>query len=65
MIAQYEEIHKIHNQLSEDNSKLVTAHQHTTDVRRSHLTDIHRTDGRGESNTNTAYHTIEIKHDEQ
>ena len=65
MVAQDEEVHEVDHQLTEDDGKLVTRYQHAADVRRCHLADIHRTDGRSQSYTNTADDTVEVEHDEQ
>ena len=65
MVAQNEEVHEIHHQLTEDNGELVPADEHASDVRGCHLTDIHRTDSRGETHTDTTDHTVEVEHDQQ
>ena len=65
MIAQDEEVNEIDHQLTKDNGKLVPTDKHTTDIGRRHLTDIHRTDGRGKSHADTADHPIYIKGNKQ
>lgn len=65
MIPKNEEVDEINHQLTEDDSKLVPADQHTTDVARRNLTDIHRTYSRCQTHTDTANHTIEVEHDEK
>ena len=65
MVAQDEEVDEVHHQLTKDNGELVPRHEHASDVRGSHLTDIHRTDGRSQSHADTTNHTIDVEHDEQ
>ena len=65
MIAQDNEIYEIHNQLTEDNRKLVPRNQSTADIRRSNLSNIHRTYSRCQTHTYTSEHTIEIESPEQ
>ena len=65
MVAEDEEVHEVNHQLTEDNGKLVPRHEHTSYIRGSHLTDIHRADGRGQTYADTTDHTVDVKHDQQ
>ena len=65
MRAHDDEVDKVNHQLTEDDGKLVPAYQHTADVARSHLADIHRTDGRSHTHTDTAEHAIEVEHHQE
>ena len=65
MVAQDEEVHKVDHQLTEDDGELVPRDEHTSYIRRRHLADIHRADGRSQAYSDTADHTIEVEHDEK
>ena len=45
MGTHYDEIDEVNHQLTEDDGKLIAAHQHTAHIARSDFADIHRTDG--------------------
>ena len=62
MRSEDDEVDEIHHELSEDNRKLVPADEHSADIARCHLADIHRTDGRRHSYTEAAKHTVGIEH---
>ena len=65
VVTQDEEVDEIDNQLTEDDGKLVPRDKHAPDVRRSHLADIHGTDGGGQAYANAADDAVDIEHDEQ
>ena len=65
VVAQDEEVNEVHNQLAEDDGKLVPRDQHTSDIGRCYLADIHRADGRRQTYTDASNDTINIEHDEQ
>ena len=60
-----DEIDEVNHQLTEDDGKLIAAHQHTAHIARSDFADIHRTDGRSHTNTDTTQHTIEVEYHQQ
>ena len=61
VLTKYHEVDKINYKLAEDDSKLVPADKHTTNLIRSYLTDVHRTDGRCQAYANTTDDTIDIE----
>ena len=61
MAAQNQEIHKVDYQLAEDNRKLIPRNQCSSNIARSDFSDIHRTDGRCQSNPYTAQNPVEIE----
>ena len=65
MGTQDKEVDEIDHQLTEDDGKLVPAHQHTADMRGRYLSYIHRTDGGCQSHTYTTDDTVDIEHDKQ
>ena len=65
MVTQNEEVHEVDHQLTEDNGKLVPADEHSSDIRRCHLTDIHRADSRSQSYADTTDDAIDIEYKEQ
>lgn len=65
MVAHNQEIHEVYYQHTEDDSKLVTRYKRSTNIRRSNFSNIHRTDCRSQSNTDTAQNTIQIKSNQQ
>ena len=65
MLAEDEEVDEVDHQLSEDDGKLVPRHEHASDVRRCHLADIHRADGRCQSYADAADDAVDVEGDEQ
>ncbi len=65
MFAHDDEVDEVNHQLTEDDSKLVPAYEHSADVAWGNLTDIHRTDSRSHTHTDTTEHTVEIEDNEQ
>jgi beta-glucosidase len=59
--AKDDEVDEIDHQLAEDNGKLVPRYQHSTDIRRCHLADIHRADSRCQTHANTANDTVNVE----
>ena len=65
MVAQDEEVDEINYQLTEDDGELVPRNEHAADVRRSHLADIHRANGRSQTHADTANDTVKVEHNQQ
>ena len=65
VVAEDEEVDEVDDELSEDDGKLVPRDEHAADVAGCHLADVHRTDGRGQSDADAANDAIDVEHDEQ
>ena len=65
VVAQNQEVDKVHNQLSEDDGKLVPRHQRTTYVAGCYFGDVHGADGRCQTYTYTTQYAVEVEGDEQ
>ena len=65
MVAQNEEIDEIDYQLTKDNGKLVPRYKHAADIGGSHLANVHRADGRGQTYANATDDAVDIEHHEQ
>ena len=65
VVAQDEEVDEVNHQLTEDDGKLVPRDEHASDVRGSHLADVHRADGRGQTYADTTDDAVDVEHDEQ
>ena len=65
MISHNDEIDKIDHQLTEDDSKLIPTYQHTTYITWCDFSNIHRTNSRSHTYTDTTQDTIEVENDKQ
>ena len=65
MVAHNQEVDEVNHQHTEDNGKLVTRYQCSTNIRGCNFCDVHRTYGRGKTYTDTAQYAIQIECDEQ
>ena len=60
-----DEVYEIYHKLSEDDGKLVPAYKHAADVAWGNLADIHRTDGRCHTHSDTSENAVEVEYDKK
>ena len=61
MVTHNQIVHKVHNQHTKDNGKLVTGNQCSANIGWSYFGNVHRTYGRCQSYSDTSQNTIQIE----
>ena len=61
MVTHNQIVHKVHNQHTKDNGKLIARNKGSTNIGRSNFSNIHRTYRRSQSYSDTSQNTIQIE----